>query len=291
MEFTNAFIPTSVLSSTRRAMEDFGEKVKHSKREQMAKIRFIPPAPGSVENQPVGGQGQRKKKVSPPPPTAQSDVSFYSSIFRNAKTPKKIIKSSFLENESIVVAVDATNERGGGLLRLSGAGDRKIFFYSVSLTRLFDFQGASIKFEMANALIALELFSPMIEEYLKGDQLTSQYQRVVFKTDNNFFLCQKGFDDPFDLQFFNTVSTKAGSLKAIFRQSLVSQGDVDMINCDHLSRDESLCHQLKTLEYEDNESCPYNLIDLSETAEQTILYEVREQIPAKYVLGYTNKYD
>jgi len=131
----------------------------------------------------------------------------------------------------------------------------------------------------------------MILKYLGKQAPHGQlYKNVVVKTDSNFFQTRKR-QDPFDREFLEGFLNKASSLKATCQVVLISNGDLDIINSDHLSRESS--SPVLRLDYNDEngeEIGAYDVENVTETVENITLSLVRDEMPGKYIVGYQNKY-
>lgn len=184
---------------------------------------------------------------------------------------------------TIVMAVDATPTRVGGLLRLPG-GERTIYYYSVNWSSYFEIEIAT-QFEMLNTALALNLFDPYIQAY------RDRYENFVVKTDSNFFEVVKGFNDASEFNLLIEVKHKVNSLQGKFQHSAVAQNDPDIQNADYLSRAEipfglKFDYELVESFYTENTPVPvekYTLIDLSAIASTHTLKSMLDSVPNHYL--------
>lgn len=189
-----------------------------------------------------------------------------------------IVQASEGSQTEMILAVDATPTRVGGLLRLP-ENERTIFYYSICWTTHFAFDD-STRFEMVNSALALELFKPYLKAYRE------RYDKLIVKTDSHFYGSIKGFKDPLDVNFLMGIRDKVKCLRGEFQHVLVSQKDADIQNADYLSRTE-LPIGLK-IEYvesnsEKEKAVSYVLVDLSAVARGHTLDVIKEYVPRKYI--------
>jgi len=115
--------------------------------------------------------------VARPAPTANgsltADNPWLSSHFQAHSSPHSTVST-------VTITVDATRTRGGGIIQIANNPTR--YFYSVDWSNTFEFPQEADKFEMANALIALDIV----------ENAFSKCHRAILQTDNNFGLKANG---------------------------------------------------------------------------------------------------
>lgn len=194
---------------------------------------------------------------------------------------KPIISSGRENKNDIILAVDATPVRVGGLLRLPGK-ERTIYYYSIDWTSTFKFPDDSTKFEMVNTALALDLFETYITGYRR-----KHYTKLIVKTDSHFYESYKGFKHEEDVAFLNLVIGKVTLLGGEVHHAL-RENDADIINADYLSRSQIIIGLKAGYEEGKDEETAgdYTLINLSDVAKNYFLKILVDVVPQKYRRGF-----
>jgi len=186
------------------------------------------------------------------------------------------------EQDAIIIAVDATPKRVGGILRLPK--HKRLYYYSFYWTDHFSFPQkaeAHQKFEMANALVALVVFQSDIQFF------RHRYKKLLVKTDNKFFLEQdenhgKKTTDPsssksktYDAQkLFDKVYDRLHFYQGEWREAH-KDGDIDMWQASELSKTGSL-------QYIPSGYNTYEITDWSVQARLATEANMKQRINNKY---------
>lgn len=201
-------------------------------------------------------------------------------VIPNRKLRKKYQEQDD-ETDAMVLSVDATAKRVGGILRLPK--HKRLYYYSFYWTDHFSFpeQQEAHKFDLANALVALVVFQSDIQFF------RHRYKRMLVKSNNTIFLqlqdaqwnnlrigsedvnvtedVQKLFDKVQDrLQFYNGEWLQAHR-----------DDDIDMYHASELSK-------LGSLQYIPKGYNTYEITDWSVQARLTTESNVKQRINHKY---------
>jgi len=110
----------------------------------------------------------------------------FTSSSKDAETKSGCGPNSMVHQKAqltVIITVNATPRRTGGIIRISHVPHR--YFYSADWSNTFRFPQEADKFEMVNALIALDIIETL---YL------IKFDRVILQTDNNFALKANGLE-------------------------------------------------------------------------------------------------
>jgi hypothetical protein len=180
----------------------------------------------------------------------------------------------FRENDNleIVMTVDASPEKCGGILRLPR--HKSLYYYSVNWSEFFYFskepsEQQSDKFEMLNALIATLAFKYFIKDR------EHYYSSILIQTDNSFANLKEGrqHKDPTNLANFREITTEMNWNEIPHRWKQVKiWEDSDMWNANQLSRN-SILPPFSQHFYED-----YKVkADISNSVRAMCLYMIQNQ--------------
>lgn len=199
--------------------------------------------------------------------------------------PNKKLRKKFQEEDedsSMVIAVDATPNRVGGILKLPK--HRRLYYYSFYWTDHFSFpqKQQSQKFELANALVALVVFQSDIQFF------RHRYKKLLMKTDNSIFLQQDKLfrqrkdvgnvemnDTMFDAQrLFDKVQDRLNFFQGEWREAQ-KDDDIDLFQAVQLSKTGSLQYIPKGYN-------TYEITDWSVQARLATESDIKQRINTKY---------
>jgi len=209
-------------------------------------------------------------------------------------TPKSVFSLSLAQavsahrrpRNTITVAVDATETKGGGLLVLPHI--QKVFFYSIDWSNILKFDGmGSDKFEMMNAYIALRLF----ESYISFYRRESDQDAVVLKIDNNFcehpLTVYSGTKNAHWRKVFLTVQSKLESHPISGEWRYITNGiqqDNFLRMADKLSRNDcsssAKLPDIQVLQNVDSQFLKYSHYNIS-LGHEPFLKEIAKMLPPK----------
>jgi len=148
-----------------------------------------------------------------------------------------------LDTRAIVMAVDATPGRGGGLLICHQK--EIVYHYSLDWTAYITFPSTNLqqpdKFETTNAFIALKLFTPRIKKIKEEFNMDDE---VTIKVDNSKFnRCRGRPDRPNDDDlFWERVQKLMTHCNGKWKYSGID--DLEFLAADNLSRGKAIQHDL-----------------------------------------------
>lgn len=188
-------------------------------------------------------------------------------------------------DDTIIIGVDATEERAGGMLLLPNT--KIIYFYSIDWSDFFKFplEPQPDKFELTNVLLALEIFTKYVQKY--REQWDSDLKSSLdLKTDNsignigNPSQAYPGSANVEYRKFYQDIDSILKSNPYYGNWKQVSRQDKHIKMADRLSKvDHSFSKNLPNVDLPD--SFPdYFAINISET-DYAVLYSVAMQVPAQ----------
>lgn len=195
----------------------------------------------------------------------------------NSKLRKKFQREDD-ETDAMVLAVDASSKRVGGVLRLPK--HKRLYYYSFYWTDHFSFpqQQEAHKFDLANALVALVVFQSDIQFF------RHRYKKMLVKLDNNIFLQLadaqwNGKSDKEDVskdveKLFEKVQDRLQYYKGDWIQAQ-SDDDIDMFQANQLSK-------TGCLQYIPKGYNTYEITDWSVQARLTTESNIKQRINHKY---------
>lgn len=209
-------------------------------------------------------------------------------VIPNSKLRKKFCSDD--EEDALVVAVDATPKRVGGILRLPK--HKRLYYYSFYWTDHFSFpqEQEARKFELANALVALVVFQSDIQFF------RHRYKKMLVKTDNKIllkrYLHPRFADDvgkaeqsnkTYDAQrLFDKVQDRLNFYKGEWREAQKDE-DIDMYQASELSKTGSLQYIPKGYN-------TYEITDWSVQARLATESNIKQRINNKYTHAVDDNY-
>lgn len=198
-------------------------------------------------------------------------------VIPNSKLRRKL-QASDDETDCMILAVDATSKRVGGVLRLPK--HKRLYYYSFYWTDHFSFpqQQEAHKFDLANALVALVVFQSDIQFF------RHRYKRMLVKSETEVFLqlqdAQWNNNGKLEnvtqdaQKLFEKVQDRLQFYKGEWRQSH-RDDDIDMFQASQLSK-------TGCLQYIPKGYNTYEITDWSVQARLTTESNVKQRINHKY---------
>ncbi len=227
-------------------------------------------------------QEEEEKKEKPRVrPTVESSSS------RNSMSPYRLENQSFRnfpDDDTVIIGVDATEGRAGGILVLPNT--RTIYFYSIDWSDVFQFPPGSQpdKFELTNVLLSLEIFKEYVQEYRWDSDAECS---LDLKTDNsigsiaNPSHAYRGGANAQYRKFYLEIDAKLKSRQFYGNWKPVSRRDRHIKMADRLSKVDHSCSKKLPDDLDIPDSfAEYDAINISKTdGADAALHTVAMQVP------------